>query len=112
MATPKKPNARRGRPSKDFWIDQDRIAIAIAMALPMIGGTSERAAYMVVAVHALGRKVEEHVMASSRRKRGVGEIRAGTTVSGYERIPQFGDTTTSFIGYASTLRRKKDRWLR
>jgi hypothetical protein len=109
--TKRKPGAKRGRPSKDFWSDPDRAPVAIAMALRMIGA-SENAAYLVVSVHILGRKTAEHVTVSDRRKRGVGRIAAGTTETTFERLSFPGQTTTTFAGYASTLRRKADRWLR
>jgi hypothetical protein len=113
MATPRKPNAKRGRPPKGFSTDPDRHAVAIAMALQMIDdNTSEKAAFVVVSVHALGRKVAEHVMVAPRGKRGVGEIKAGTTVTTFERVSFIGQTATTFAGFASTLRRKKDRWMR
>lgn len=76
MATPRKPDAQRGRPRKDFLHDSDAPAIAIAMALQLIG-TSEKNAYLIVSVIALGRKTAEREE-QPRRKRGVaGGLPAG-----------------------------------
>jgi len=120
MATPRKLGARRGRPQKDFLHDSDAPAIAIAMALRLFGA-SEKNAYLIISIIALGHKIAERDV-SPRRKRGVtGGLPTGVLTS-HERIWRgTGSTSATFAGFADTLRKKahraqKDRqaasWLR
>jgi hypothetical protein len=108
MATPRKPDAQRSRPRKDLLHDSDAPAIAIAMALQLIG-TSEKNAYLIVSVIALGRKTAEREE-QPRRKRGVaGGLPAGV-LTGHERGWRgTGSTSATFPGFADTLRKKAHR---
>jgi hypothetical protein len=108
MATPRQPNAKRGRPRIDFLHDSDAPAIAVATALQLIG-TPEKNAYLIVSVVALGRKIAEREE-PPRRKRGVkGGLPAGM-LTGHERVWRgTGSTSATFPGFADTLRKKARR---
>jgi hypothetical protein len=54
MATPRQPNAKRGRPQQDFFADPYRFNVAIAVALMRLG-KSENGAYGMVSAVVLGR---------------------------------------------------------
>ena len=78
------------------------------MALQLIG-TSEKNAYLIVSVIALGRKTAEREE-QPRRKRGVaGGLPAGV-LTGHERVWRgTGSTLATFPGFADTLRKKAHR---
>jgi hypothetical protein len=106
MATPRKPNAKRGRPSKDFWIDPHRYAIAIAFALRQLN-ISEQQSCVLVATFLLGKKVDER-LGPPRRKPGVGMIPVGRSAT-YERVQHLATTSASILNFASTLKKKARR---
>jgi hypothetical protein len=106
MATPRKPGAKRGRPSKDFWIDPHRYSIAIALALQQLG-ISENGAFGLVSALVLGRKVDEQ-HAPARREPGVGMIPAGRLAT-YRRAWHLNSYTASLKGFRTTLRKKLRR---
>lgn len=108
MATPRKPGATRGRPPQDFLHDSDAPAIAVAMAIQLFGA-SEKNAYLIVSIIALGRKIAERDV-SARRKHGVtGGLPSGALTS-HERIWRgTGSTSATFSGFADTLGKKAHR---
>jgi hypothetical protein len=102
------PGATRGRPRKDLLSDSDAPAIAIAIALQLLGA-SERNAFLIISIIALGQKIAEREE-PPRRKRGVtGGLQAGI-LTGHERIWRgTGSTSATFHGFADTLRKKAHR---
>lgn len=104
--TGRKPGAKRGRPSKDFWHDPHRYSLAIALALQQFG-ISENIAFALVAALVLGRKIDEH-NALPRRQRGIGTIPAGRLAT-YERAWHLNANSASFQGFRTTLRKKLGR---
>jgi hypothetical protein len=106
MATPRKPDAQRGRPPQDLARDPHRYTIAIALGLMQLD-LSENAAFGLVAALVLGRKTSEH-HAPARKKRGVGTVPAGLQAA-YERAWHLNSITASFEGFRTTLRKKLDR---
>jgi hypothetical protein len=110
--TRRKAGAKHGRPPKDWRTDPDRFFIGIALGLQM-SGTSKNAAFMIAALFGLGhQRTAEQVLTAPTRKRGVGSIPAGTKRVSYVRLALPGQTTATFEGFASTLRKKWDQWLR
>jgi hypothetical protein len=102
MATPRKPDATRGRRPKDFERDPHRYPIAIALGLQQLG-PSENAAFGVVASLVIGRKIDERP-APARRRRGVGAIPPGRLAT-YERAWHLNSNTAGLKGFRTTLRR-------
>jgi hypothetical protein len=110
--TRRRAGAKVGRPPKDWRSDPDLFFVSIALGLQM-SGTSENAAFKVAALFGLGhQRAAEQVLTAPIRKRGVGTIPAGTRRVSYARLAFPGQTTATFEGYASTLRRKRDHWRR
>jgi hypothetical protein len=97
---------RRGRPPKNFLLDPDRFAIALAFALRTLG-SSENDACRAVAAVAFGERVAACDV-GPRRKQGRGAIRAGSRVT-YSLAFRSGGPAGTLTGRATTLRQKGTR---
>jgi hypothetical protein len=102
-----KPKRKKRQPD-NFMLHPSRYACAVALALQTIG-MSERIAFLLVAILALGRKVDEREM-PSRCKPGIGVISAGTQVT-FEHVwgMTHSSSSATFAGFASSMRKRCKR---
>jgi hypothetical protein len=106
LGMPVEKPERKKRQRDNFMLHPSRCGCAVALALQTIG-LSERIAFLLVAILALGQKVDEQEM-PSRRKPGIGAISAGTQVT-YEHVWRAGHSSATFAGFASSMRKRCNR---
>jgi hypothetical protein len=98
VVTPRKPGAKRGRPSIAWTADPDRYAVALLDALLAFEMASERQCALLAAAMMLGARAEISIDALRYQPGMIGEA--------YDKIFESGQSTASFEGRAASLRQK------